>query len=129
MVKRALLPNDMSKITLTTNLKRRKTRVRSKIWGTAECPRLSVRRTNTRMIAQAVNDETKTTVACASDFDLAKADQKKPKSERAQLVGKMIGEKLATLKVKSVVFDRNGYLYHGRVQKLAEGVREAGIVF
>ena len=119
----------MSNVTLTTNLKRRKTRVRSKIWGTADCPRLSVRRTNTRMIVQAINDETRKTFAYASDFDLSKENQKKTKSERAELVGKLVGEKIAALKIKNVVFDRNGYLYHGRVQKLAEGVREANIIF
>lgn len=103
--------------------------MRAKISGTAACPRLSVRRTNTRMIAQIINDASGTTLAYSSDFDLAKTAAKGTKSERAFLVGKLLGEKAVTLKIKSVVFDRNGYLYHGRVKRLAEGAREGGLVF
>lgn len=119
----------MSKIIKTTNLIRRQHRVRAKIRGTAACPRLSVRRTNTRMIAQIINDAVGKTLAYSSDFDLTKTAAKATKSERAFMVGKGLGEKAISLKIKTVVFDRHGYLYHGRVKRLAEGAREAGLVF
>lgn len=118
----------MSKVLLGTNLKRRKTRVRAKVWGTAECPRLSVRRTNTRMIAQLINDSQKLTLAYTSDLDLAKVEAKKTKSERAFQVGKLLAKKALKVGLKKAIFDRNGYLYHGRVKRLAEGAREGGLV-
>ncbi|MCX6783973.1 MAG: 50S ribosomal protein L18 [candidate division WWE3 bacterium] len=118
----------MAAVTKRTNLERRKIRVRAKVWGSSESPRISVRRTNTRMIVQAINDDKAATLAYASDFDLTAAEQKKNKSERAELVGKLFGEKSIKAGIKSGVFDRNGYLYHGRVARLADGIRAAGLI-
>lgn len=117
----------MAIVTKRTNLERRKVRVRAKVWGSAESPRVSVRRTNIRMIVQAINDDKAVTLAYVSDFDLSAADQKKNKSERAELVGKLFGEKVLKAGIKKAVFDRNGYLYHGRVAKLADGIRATGL--
>ena len=119
----------MTKVIKTTNLIRRKHRVRVKITGTAVLPRLSVRRTNTRMIAQVIDDAKRVTLAYCSDLDLTKLEQDKSKSERAELVGKKLGEKSLAAGIKAVVFDRNGYLYHGRVKRLAEGARLVGLKF
>lgn len=119
----------MANVLKTTNLIRRKHRVRAKVTGTASCPRLSVRRTNTRMIAQVIDDSKRVTLAYCSDLDLTKPEQVKNKSERAFAVGKKLGEKATAAGIKVVVFDRNGYLYHGRVKRLAEGAREAGLTF
>jgi len=119
----------MTSIIKTTNLIRRKHRVRAKVTGTAECPRLSVRRTNTRMIAQVIDDAKRVTLVYCSDFDLTKPEQKKNKSERSNLVGAKLGERAVAAGIKAVVFDRNGYLYHGRVKQLAEGARAAGLKF
>jgi large subunit ribosomal protein L18 len=88
-----------------------------------------VRRTNTRIIAQIINDGKKETLAYSSDLSLTKVEQGKNKSERAFLVGKDVGAKALAAGVKEVVFDRHGYLYHGRVQKLADGARAAGLIF
>jgi len=119
----------MSKVIKTNNLIRRKTRVRSKILGTSTCPRLSIRRTNTRVIIQLIDDSKGVTLAYASDFDLEKSGTGLNKSDRAVAVGKLIGEKGISAGIKQVVFDRNGYLYHGRVQKVAEGARSSGLKF
>ena len=114
-------------VLLKTQLNRRITRVRSKIVGTPTMPRLSVRRTNTRVITQLIDDSNAVTVAHASDFDLPKTDQKKPKSERALLVGQLLAKKALEKNIKTVVFDRHGYLYHGRVAQVAEGAKSGGL--
>jgi len=110
---------------------RRKLRIRHKIAGTAERPRLSVFRSLTHMYAQAVDDVTGNTVGHCST--LAK-DVKGPagdlnKSDAAKLVGKTIAAQLKAKGITKVVFDRNGYLYHGRIKALAEGAREGGLEF
>ncbi|HEY4706500.1 MAG TPA: 50S ribosomal protein L18 [Thermodesulfobacteriota bacterium] len=108
---------------------RRKARVRKKITGTAERPRLNVRRSNKHIYAQIIDDVTGTTIAAAStqmkDFDGADAK----KIEAAKKVGQAIAKVAVEKGVGKVVFDRSGYIYHGRIKALAEGAREAGLDF
>jgi len=118
---------------MALNKKQRRERIKHKIRksvnGTASTPRLSVFRSNAAIYAQLIDDKTgKTLLAAGSDDKTIKAT-KVTKSEQAKLVGKLIAEKAATSGITSVVFDRNGYLYHGRVKSLAEGAREAGLNF
>jgi len=103
--------------------------IRKRIFGTQEQPRLSVFRSNKDIYAQIIDDLSgKTLVSVASNGkDLN--GKKGTKVEQAQLVGKKIAEKALSAGVENVVFDRNGYLYHGRVKALAEGVREGGLKF
>jgi large subunit ribosomal protein L18 len=110
---------------------KRKGSIRLRIAGTAERPRLSVFRSTRYVYAQAVDDTTGRVVASASELEakLKEAIAGKPKKERARLVGKVIGEKLVAVGVKAVVFDRNGFIYHGRVKEVADGAREAGLQF
>jgi len=110
---------------------KRKGTIRKRINGTAERPRLSVFRSAKHVYAQAIDDVTGRVLAAASDTEekLEKASAGKPKKERARLIGKAIGEKLVALKVTAVVFDRNGFIYHGRVKEIADGAREAGLQF
>ena len=102
-----------------------KYRVRKNVNGTAERPRLSVFRSNKQIYAQVINDLTGTTVAAASSLGL----EAMPKTEQAQKVGALVAEAAKKAGVSSVVFDRNGYLYHGRVKALADAAREAGLNF
>ena len=102
-----------------------KYRIRKNVSGTAERPRLSVYRSNKRIYAQVINDTTGTTVASASSLGL----EKLPKIEQAQKVGELIAKNSQTAGVTSVVFDRNGYLYHGRVKELADAARKSGLNF
>ena len=110
---------------------RRKHTIRLRITGTAERPRLSVFRSAKHVYAQAIDDTTGRVLASASDLESAikptVAD--KAKKEVARAVGKAIGGKLVALKIEQVVFDRNGYIYHGRVKEVADGAREAGLKF
>lgn len=110
---------------------KRKFSIRKRITGTAERPRLSVFRSAKHVYAQAIDDLTGRVLAAASDTEAAlkQAVEGKPKKERARTVGKAIGEKLLALKVTTVVFDRNGFIYHGRVKEVADGAREAGLQF
>jgi len=110
---------------------RRKVSIRLRITGTAERPRLSVFRSTRYVYAQAIDDSTGRVLASASELDtsLKEAVAGKPKKERARLVGKVIGEKLVGAGVKAVVFDRNGFIYHGRVKEIADGARDAGLTF
>lgn len=105
-----------------------KTRVRKNLAGTPERPRLSVYRSNTGMYAQIIDDEGGRTLASASSIKDKKANGV-PKLEQAKLVGQAIAEKAKAAGIEKVVFDRNGYLYHGRVKALAEAAREAGLNF
>ena len=115
---------------LTKNQKRLriKTRVRSKISGTADRPRLSVYRSNKEIYAQIINDAEGTTLCAAGSLKVDGAD-KVNKVEQAAMVGKLIAEKAKAAGVETVVFDRNGYLYHGRIKSLADAAREAGLKF
>ena len=106
-----------------------KWRIRKKINGTAECPRLSVFRSNKEIYAQMIDDVNGVTIASASSRDKEIAAQKTTKGEKSKLVGTAIARKATELGVKEVVFDRGGYLYHGRVKSLADGAREGGLQF
>ncbi len=110
---------------------RRKASIRLRMTGTSERPRLSVFRSARYVYAQAVDDTTGRVLASASELEatLKSAVSGKPKKERARQVGKAIGDKLVALNIKAVVFDRNGYIYHGRVKEIADGARDAGLVF
>jgi large subunit ribosomal protein L18 len=104
-------------------------RVRRKISGTAQLPRLSVFRSNNEIYAQLIDDVNGQTLAAASSKDKNIAGQKGPKSDKSKLVGAAIAAKATELGLKEVVFDRGGYLYHGRVKALADGAREGGLKF
>jgi large subunit ribosomal protein L18 len=110
---------------------RRKYSLRKRISGTAARPRLSVFRSNSHIYAQAIDDVEGVTLAAASDLDagIKSTTDGKDKSEVAKLVGELVGKKLREKEVSAVVFDRNGFNYHGRVKALAEGAREAGLEF
>ena len=101
-------------------------RVRAKVLGSSEKPRLCVFRSNQHIYAQLINDATGKTIASVSDVDLKLKDKKADASKK---VGTEIGKKAVENKIIEVVFDRGGYKYHGRVKSLAEGAREAGLKF
>nr|WP_228099270.1 50S ribosomal protein L18 [Granulicatella sp. 19428wC4_WM01] len=105
----------------------RHARVRTKISGTAECPRLNVFRSNKHIYAQLIDDVAGVTLASASTLDKELA--KTTKTEQAVAVGQLIAERAIQKNIKKVVFDRGGYLYHGRVKALAEAARENGLEF
>lgn len=100
--------------------------VRKKISGTTERPRLSVFRSNTGIFAQIIDDTKQSTLVAASSVELGK---KTLNQENAKSVGKKIAEKAIAAGVETIVFDRNGYLYHGNVKAFAEGAREGGLKF
>ena len=104
-------------------------RIRKVLKGTAERPRLSIYRSNKQIYAQLIDDIAGVTLAAASSASKDVEGLKGNKVEIAKAVGKAIAEKGKQSGVKSVVFDRGGYLYHGRVKSLAEGAREAGLEF
>lgn len=126
---------------------RRHQRVRAKIFGTKECPRLSVFRSSKHIYAQLINDEKGKTLVASSDQEFLKPSVKarqssKSKKESPSLkekkagkvavayrVGKLIAQKALKMEVTKVIFDRGGYKYHGRVKALAEGAREGGLKF
>jgi large subunit ribosomal protein L18 len=103
-------------------------RIRKKIKGSAVRPRLSVFRSNKEIYCQIIDDLTGQTLAAASSTD-AEAKSGQTKTEQAKNVGLIIGQKAMDLKIETVVFDRGGYIYHGRVKALAEGAREKGLKF
>jgi large subunit ribosomal protein L18 len=115
----------------TKSIRRQKIkfRVRSKISGTTQKPRLSVFRSNSEIYAQLIDDETGTTLAAASSKEKDILAQKVTKVEKSKLVGAAIARKATELGLKDVTFDRSGYLYHGRVKAVAEGAREGGLNF
>jgi len=106
---------------------RRHRRVRGKVEGTAGRPRLTVFRSNRGIFAQLVDDEARRTLASASWTALGKPDGSK--TEQAEAVGRALAEAAKKAGIESCVFDRGGYLYHGRVKALAEGAREGGLQF
>ena len=106
-----------------------KMRIRKVVKGTAETPRLTVFRSNKQIYAQIIDDLQGKTLASATSKLPAIADKKVPKIEQAKLVGKEIAERAIEAGINTVVFDRNGYLYHGRVKSLAEAAREGGLKF
>ena len=113
---------------MITKIERRikiKYRVRSKISGTAERPRMSVFRSNKQIYVQIIDDEAAKTLVSASSLGL----EKMAKKEQAAKVGELVAKKAIEAGITSVVFDRNGYLYHGRVKEVAEAARKAGLKF
>ena len=106
-----------------------KNRVRKVVNGNADRPRLAVFRSNKEIYAQLIDDSEGKTIAAASSLEKEIADQKVTKIEQAKLVGGLIAKKAKDIKIENVVFDRGGYLYHGRVKSLAEAAREGGLKF
>ncbi len=108
--------------------KKIKSRIRGKISGTAERPRLAIYRSNKELYCQLINDEAGTTIAAAStrDKDFTRTGNK---CDQSKAVGQSIARKAAEKGVSTVVFDRGGYLYHGRIKAIAEGAREGGLKF
>ena len=109
-----------------TKRKIRHRRIRKKVKGTSDKPRLCVFRSNRHIYAQLINDIEGEVLETASDFEVKKGETKKDKAEE---VGKLIAEKAEKKGIKKVVFDRAGYKYHGRVEALARGAREKGLDF
>ena len=118
----------ISKIDRKATRQRRHLRVRRKISGTAECPRLCVYRSNTNLYAQIIDDVAGNTLVSASTLD-KDVKMKHANKEEAKEVGTLIAKKAAEKNIKTVVFDRGGYVYHGVVKELAEAAREAGLEF
>lgn len=110
---------------------RRHLRIRKKVFGTLERPRLAVFRSLHHIYAQVIDDTTGKTLVSASTVEpeVRKALESTGNAEAANRVGKLIGDRALAQGIKSVVFDRGGNLYHGRVKALAEGAREAGLAF
>ena len=127
---------------MTTKIERRikiKYRVRNKISGTTECPRMSVFRSNKQIYVQIIDDLSGKTLAAASSLGMTEKMPKKEqaakvgeliaKKEQAAKVGEMIAKKAQEAGITTVVFDRNGYLYHGRVKEVADAARNGGLKF
>jgi large subunit ribosomal protein L18 len=115
----------MSQLTVRQRRERRHKRVRKGVFGTAERPRLVVFRSNRGIAAQLVDDVEGKTLAAASWLD--KRDAKGSKSDQAAEVGKLLAQNAKKVGIQRVVFDRGGYLYHGRVKALADAAREGGL--
>ncbi len=112
--------------------KRNKIHVRKRISGTEERPRVSVFRSSKHIYVQAIDDEKGVVIACTSSVKKeikGKIGGYTGNKPAAEIVGKMFGEVLKTKGVEKIVFDRNGFLYHGRIKSLADGIREAGLKF
>ena len=118
----------ITKINRKAERERRHARVRRKISGTAECPRLAVSKSNKNITAQIIDDTKGVTLAYASTLD-KEIKTKKANKEAAKEVGALIAKKALDKKVKTVVFDRGGFIYHGVVKELAEAARTAGLEF
>lgn len=117
---------------MSTNIsprKKIKLRIRKRINGTAGTPRLSIFRSNKDIYAQLIDDENGVTLAAASSREKDIAAQAGNKVEKSKLVGESIARKAVALGISACVFDRNGYLYHGRVKSVADGAREGGLKF
>ncbi len=119
----------------STNMKkqylreRRKAHIRKKVEGNQERPRLSVYRSLNHIYAQVIDDVSSKTLAAASTLSPELKDGKGKKKELAKEVGKLIAKKCQEKKIAAVVFDRNGFMYHGRIAAVAEGAREGGLKF
>ena len=113
----------------TTRRKNIRFRIRAKITGTAQKPRLSVFRSNAEIYCQLIDDTNGVTIAAASSKDKDISAQKMPKGEKSKHVGQAIARKAKELGIETCVFDRGGNLYHGRVKAVAEGAREGGLKF
>lgn len=118
------------KMTKTLARARRKVRIRKKLAGSAERPRLVVFRSNRHIYAQVIDDLSGQTLVSSSSLTLAKAGEAlKADKEAATMVGKDLAAKALEHNISAVVFDRNGYIYHGRVKALADGARDGGLKF
>lgn len=106
----------------------RKVHIRKSVYGTAERPRMTVTRSNTNLYVQVINDEEGKTLASISTLEKEFANLK-PNTEGATKLGEAFGKRLKDKSITTIVFDRNGYLYHGVVKALADGTRNAGIIF
>ena len=119
----------------TTNQKkkdlraRRKAHIRKRVEGSTERPRLSVYRSLNHIYAQVIDDTSGKTLAAASTLSAELKDGKGKKKEQAKEVGKLVAKKCKDAKIEAVVFDRNGFMYHGRIAAVAEGAREGGLKF
>lgn len=102
-----------------------KFRIRKKVFGTAERPRMSVFRSNKQIYAQVIDDQAGKTIVSASSLGM----ESMPKIQQAEKVGDLVAKKAIESGISEVVFDRNGYLYHGRVKQLADAARNAGLKF
>ena len=115
-----------------TPRKRRHVRVRAKVSGTRERPRLNVFRSSAHIYAQVIDDDRGHTLLAASDLEqdvIVRAGDGATKTARARAVGEVIGERAKAAGIDAIVFDRGGVIYHGRVKAVAEGARESGLVF
>jgi large subunit ribosomal protein L18 len=108
---------------------RRHTRVRKKVRGTVERPRLAVFRSNRHITAQVIDDRAGSTLAAASTYEAALRSGGTGNKEAAAQVGRLVAERARSAGVGKVVFDRGGFLFHGRVAAVAEGARDAGLEF
>lgn len=106
-----------------------KKRIAAKVRGTEQRPRLVVFKSNSEIYAQIIDDSKAITLVAASTLEKEVSVEKMPKTDAAALIGKRIAEKAKSAGIESVVFDRNGYVYHGRVKRLAEAAREGGLIF
>src|ERR687890_1916241 len=112
-----------------TQRQRRHVRVRAKVKGTGNRPRLNVFRSSAHIYAQVIDDDRGRTLIAASDLEqdvLDRAGAEATKSAKARVVGEVIGERAKAAGINTIVFDRGGYIYHGRVKAVAEGARESG---
>ncbi|HHY77046.1 MAG TPA: 50S ribosomal protein L18 [Clostridiales bacterium] len=121
----------INKVSRNDLRKKRHFRIRKKVFGTAERPRLNVYRSLKHIYAQIINDETGVTLVAASSLDKELKDKitNGGNKEAAKAVGELIAKRALDAGIKKVVFDRGGYLYHGRVLELANAAREAGLEF
>jgi len=126
--KKGEILNMVTKTNRKLERERRHRRVRRKISGTAECPRLCVYRSNSNIYAQVIDDVKGVTIAQASTLDKA-VKTKKSNKEAAKEVGTLIAKRAIEKNIKEVVYDRGGYIYHGVVKELAEAARAAGLEF
>lgn len=118
----------INKVSKNDARKVRHERVRSKVYGTSDCPRLCVFRSNTNIYAQIIDDETGSTLVSASSLD-KELKLKNNNIEAAAVVGTSLAKKAKKAGIKTVVFDRGGYMYHGKVKALAEACRNNGLEF
>lgn len=121
----------LNKVRKNEKRKKRHLRLRNKVQGTPQRPRLNVYRSLNNIYAQIIDDNAGVTLVSASTLDKEVASQieNAGKKESARIVGKIVAERAKNKEIKSVVFDRGGYIYHGRIKELAEGAREAGLEF
>ncbi len=115
-----------------TPRQRRHVRVRAKVKGTGTRPRLNVFRSSAHIYAQVIDDDRGRTLVAASDLEqdvLDRVGTDATKSAKARVVGEVIGQRAKAAGIDTIVFDRGGYIYHGRIRAVAEGAREAGLIF